>query len=1259
MVESAVQSRAEIVVGSSENKLIRVLHVDDELGFLKIAKQCLEMQGPFHVDTAGSVGEALNKLKETEYDAVVSDYQMPGKDGLEFLEMLRKNGNTIPFVMFTGKGREEVAVKAWSLGADHYVNKTGDPETVYCELAHCLRSTVEKHFAEAQMKETVQKLQTIYQNAVEGISYVDAEENIVYANKAFAGIVGYEQDQLAGMSLRRLADDENWARIENETNRRRQGESSRYEVEFRRSDGTVRNTLISGAPLLDHDGRFVGTIGIVLDITEQKKTKEAIKESEERFKSIFESVDDGLIYLDTTGRIIEINRKAVEFFGGSKEELLGKHFTKIGIFPIKEMPTLTKRFVDILLGKRTILDITIKNKKGQAIPLECSASLSKAYDKSTIAVVARDMTERRERERLLREREEKYRSLVEQSMQGIVIAQGSIPHMVFANFAMSKILGYSVEELLSLSPQQTIGLVHQDDRELFFGRFKDRLEGKPVPPQYEVRGIRKDGTIVWLELSSARIEYGGQPAVQAIFTDITERKKTEEEAFAERDRLETVTRSIGAGLAIISKDYRTLWANDVLKKIFGDVEGKICYSVYNQRSSICPGCGVREIFEAGKAKVVHEQVGKDVDGKTVWSEITATPVKDRDGNITAVLELVVPITERKKAEEQKNRLAYDLNERAKELRCLYGISKLVETSRITLDGILQGTTNLLPEAWQYPEITGARVVLEDQEFVTSNFKETRWRQQSEINVQGRSAGFVEVCYLEEKPDIAEGPFLKEERMLIDAVAERLGRIIERIRTEECLKSSNERLGIMFENAPDAYYISDLAGHFIDGNRVAEEMTGYRKDELIGKSFLQLGLLSKKQIPTAVKLLALNSLGKSTGPDELVLNRKDGTWVVVEIRTVPTKIGDKTVVLGIARDVTERTKIQKTMAENQAKFKALFVGSPEAGVFLDGDFHVADINPRFEELFGYSLAEIKGKHINDAVVPSDKLKEARSLDCQAIQGYAHRNTWRRRKDRSLVPVSVSVAPIIIEDRLAGYIGIYKDISELRNTQKKLETMNEKLRVVGGLTRHDVRNKLSLITGNIYLTKKKLVDHPDVLGNFNDMQSACEQIVRIFEFAKDYERLGIEELGFVNVETTVDKAVSLFSDLKGLRIVNECHGLTVLADSLLERFFYNLIDNSLKYGEKLTKIRIYYEKSESQLKLIYEDDGVGIPKDAKTKLFTEGFTTGKGSGYGLYLIGRIMEVYGWTINETGTHGKGAQFTINMPRAKPDGRQNYKLR
>ena len=99
--------------------------------------------------------------------------------------------------------------------------------------------------------------------------------------------------------------------------------------------------------------------------------------------------------------------------------------------------------------------------------------------------------------------------------------------------------------------------------------------------------------------------------------------------------------------------------------------------------------------------------------------------------------------------------------------------------------------------------------------------------------------------------------------------------------------------------------------------------------------------------------------------------------------------------------------------------------------------------------------------------------------------------------------------------------------------------------------------------------------------------------------------------------------------------------------------------MKYGENTRQIKIHYRApSADQLELVYEDDGVGIPDSMRSNLFKEGFTSGKGTGYGLFMIKRVCEVYGWTIRETGRQGKGAQFTINMPKAKPDGKPNCKL-
>jgi PAS domain S-box-containing protein len=359
-------------------------------------------------------------------------------------------------------------------------------------------------------------------------------------------------------------------------------------------------------------------------------------------------------------------------------------------------------------------------------------------------------------------------------------------------------------------------------------------------------------------------------------------------------------------------------------------------------------------------------------------------------------------------------------------------------------------------------------------------------------------------------------------------------------------------------------------------------------------------------------------------------------------------------------------MEKALLQSQQKFEQLFMSNPEAAVYVDPNERVLHVNPRFTELFGYSADEVKGRFLDDFVVPEDRKKEALMLAQKGKEGYFYHETYRKNRKGSLIPVAISTAPIMFKGQHPGDIVLYKDITErkkaeeeLCRTMEKLELANEKLRVVGGLTRHDVRNKLSAITGNIYLNKKRLADHPDVLKRYVDMESACEQIVRIFDFAKDYEMLGVEELVYVDVEKIVNEAASFFSDLRGGKVANECHGLTVLADSLLRQLFYNLIDNSLKYGERPTRIRIHCEKTDGdQLKLVYEDDGIGISLDAKPKIFDGGYTTGKGSGYGLYLVKKMMEVYGWTIQDTGTHGKGAQFTINIPKAKPDGRPNYKL-
>jgi sensor domain CHASE-containing protein/two-component sensor histidine kinase len=235
-------------------------------------------------------------------------------------------------------------------------------------------------------------------------------------------------------------------------------------------------------------------------------------------------------------------------------------------------------------------------------------------------------------------------------------------------------------------------------------------------------------------------------------------------------------------------------------------------------------------------------------------------------------------------------------------------------------------------------------------------------------------------------------------------------------------------------------------------------------------------------------------------------------------------------------------------------------------------------------------------------------------------------------------------------------INKMLTTLEQSQNKLEMLNEKLGVVGSLTRHDVRNKLAIIANNLYLAKKKLEGNSDILENFDAINVAIDKVDKIFEFAKTYEKVGAEELTYIDVKQIIQEAI-MIQELNDINLVNECDGLTVLADSLLRQLFFNLIENTVKYGEKVSQIRVYYKNKEDELQLIYEDNGVGIPETEKELIFKEG--NGKGTGYGLYLIRKICQAYGWTIKETGKQGEGARFVMILPKTNKNKEKNYEIK
>jgi PAS domain S-box-containing protein len=196
-------------------------------------------------------------------------------------------------------------------------------------------------------------------------------------------------------------------------------------------------------------------------------------------------------------------------------------------------------------------------------------------------------------------------------------------------------------------------------------------------------------------------------------------------------------------------------------------------------------------------------------------------------------------------------------------------------------------------------------------------------------------------------------------------------ITDRKQAEEELKDSEEYLKILFDYAPDAYYIVDLKGKFVNGNKAAERMAGYKKEELIGKSIFKLKLISIRDISKTAKLLAKNIKGLPTGPSKFILNRKDNRKVMIESSTYPVKIKGRTLVLGIARDITERKQAEKALADSEEKYRTVFENTGTATIIIEEDKIISMINTQSEKMYGYSKEEVENKmRWTDFVIPED-------------------------------------------------------------------------------------------------------------------------------------------------------------------------------------------------------------------------------------------------------------------------------------------------
>jgi len=223
-------------------------------------------------------------------------------------------------------------------------------------------------------------------------------------------------------------------------------------------------------------------------------------------------------------------------------------------------------------------------------------------------------------------------------------------------------------------------------------------------------------------------------------------------------------------------------------------------------------------------------------------------------------------------------------------------------------------------------------------------------------------------------------------------------------------------------------------------------------------------------------------------------------------------------------------------------------------------------------------------------------------------------------------------------------VYNDITERKRTELALELANKKLNLLSSITRHDILNQISALKGYLALSHGYLGDERTLRDIIDRMDGAVATIEQQIRITKDYKDLGAVPAGWKNVNECITKAMTDLP-MQDIQVENDCTNLEIFADPLVEKVFFNLMDNSVGFSsDRMTKIRISCRETVSGLILIYEDNGAGIAPEDKPYLFSRGFR--QNTGLGLFLAREILSITGITIQETGERGKGARFEMMVP-------------
>lgn len=855
-------------------------------------------------------------------------------------------------------------------------------------------------------------------------------------------------------------------------------------------------------------------------------------------------------------------------------------------------------------------------------------------DELVFSGVIQDITDQKKAELALREERDLTAAILD-SIPGLFYLYNDEGRLIRWNKNHETITGYSADELTGMHILDWYKGDKNDTAVITAGVERGYREGFA---DAEANLTTKSGKKIPFYFTAVMLDIGGRKYFTGIGIDLTERRKADAELRSRQQQMVDIASTVpGVVYQFTAKPDGTTAVNYVSSRseeIFGfdnstsDYLGWFTDRIHpDDRAGFI--ASVKEAIQAGTRWVFEGRFIRP-SGETIWFRGMSNPVWHGDELVYSGV--LLDITEQKRTEdilrgsEEKYRT-------------------LIETTN-TGYVILDDSGRVLDANPEYVRLTGHRELAEIR---GKSVIEWTAPYESEKNAtavrQCMKDGFIrnfEIDYTD-----AAGQITLVEINATVVKEEGKSRIITLCRGISDHRMDREALDVArmghfeFETATQTFIFNDQ--YYTLLGTTAEKAGGYRMPAArFAEQFVH------PENASLVQETILEGM-ETTDPRfekkfESRIIRSDGQvrWLEVWFRIEKDPSGKTIRFYGVNQDITERKQAEEALHESEIKYRMLVDSSNDIIYTLRSDGIITFVSPSWTTLLGNTTEEIVGRSFRQYIHPDD----VPAWDAFLAQVVKTRERqagiiYRVFSADGSIHIHTSNISPVMDDKgtVISYIGNARDITDMKRSENAIRESNRKLNLLNSITRHDLANQLTVVQG---YTQLALLRKPDpVVAEFiAKIDLAAGMMQRQIEFTRNYQELGVQSPAWFRVNDVVTAAKP-----QNLALTSSCDSCEIFADPMIAKVFFNLFDNAVRHGERVTAITVKCGIFSDELVITVEDNGVGIPLDEKQKIFEKGY--GRNTGFGLFLVREILAITGIFIHETGSHGKGARFEIAVPK------------